>query len=290
MFVHGNHLKYYMMMFIFCYFDYTIYGDCMKVLITGATSGIAYSLARELFKRCHIVYICVHCNNEVKLVRRKLKKDNIYKNVYVFKMDITNKKDINLIDKLDIDVLVNHAGIGIGGSLLDLDIKDIRYNFETNFFSTLELTKRFIDKKKKEDKRGRVLITSSLAGLMPIPFLGSYCASKSALITMGICLDKELKRSSSKIDIKLILPGAYKTGFNQVMLESLSKSISNSDYFVFEDDLVLDEKRFFNVVESLDISSIVYKMADAIESNSNKLLYKAPFSQGIFTKIYMLFK
>ena len=260
----------------------------MKILITGATSGIGYNLAKELIKRRHILYITVHHNKEIKLVRRKLKKYNILKNVYVFKMDITNKKDLSLIDELDIDVLVNQAGIGIGGSILDIDIKDIRNNFETNFFSTLELTKKFIDKKKKEDKKGKVLITSSLAGLMPIPFLGSYCSTKSALITMGICLDKELKKSNSKVRIKMILPGAYKTGFNQLMVESFAKSIDNSEYFLYCDDLVMEQKRFFNVIESLDLSSIVYQMIDAIESNNNKLFYKAPLSQKIFTKLYML--
>lgn len=260
----------------------------MKILITGAASGIGYSLAKELIKRRHIVYITVHHNKEIKSVRRKLKKDNILRNVYVFKMDITSKKDLSLLDDLDIDVLVNQAGIGIGGSLLDIDVKDIRENFETNFFSTLELTKKFIDKKKKEDKKGKVLITASLAGLMPIPFLGSYCSTKSALITMGMCLEKELKKSNSKVRLKLILPGAYKTGFNQVMIESFAKSIDNSDYFIYSDDLVIDQKRFFNVIESLDISSIVYQMIEAIESDNNKLFYKAPLSQKIFTKLYML--
>ena len=260
----------------------------MKILITGAASGIGYSLAKELIKRRHIVYITVHHNKEIKSVRRKLKKDNILRNVYVFKMDITSKKDLSLLDDLDIDVLVNQAGIGVGGSLLDIDVKDIRDSFETNFFSTLELTKKFIDKKKKEDKKGKVLITASLAGLMPIPFLGSYCSTKSALITMGMCLDKELKKSNSKVRLKLILPGAYKTGFNQVMIESFAKSIDNSDYFIYSDDLVIDQKRFFNVIESLDISSIVYKMIEAIESDNNKLFYKAPLSQKIFTKLYML--
>lgn len=260
----------------------------MKILITGAASGIGYSLAKELVKRRHIVYITVHHNKEIKSVRRKLKKDNILRNVYVFKMDITSKKDLSLLDDLDIDVLVNQAGIGVGGSLLDIDVKDIRDSFETNFFSTLELTKKFIDKKKKEDKKGKVLITASLAGLMPIPFLGSYCSTKSALITMGMCLDKELKKSNSKVRLKLILPGAYKTGFNQVMIESFAKSIDNSDYFIYSDDLVIDQKRFFNVIESLDISSIVYQMIEAIESDNNKLFYKAPLSQKIFTKLYML--
>ena len=260
----------------------------MKILITGAASGIGYSLAKELIKRRHIVYITVHHNKEIKSVRRKLMKDNILRNVYVFKMDITSKKDLSLMDDLDIDILVNNAGIGIGGSFLDIDIKDIRSNFETNFFSTLELTKRFIDKKKKEDKKGKVLITSSLAGLMPIPFLGSYCCTKSALITMGMCLDKELKVSNSKVKLKLILPGAYKTGFNQVMVEGFAKSINNSDYFIYSDDLVMNQKKFFNVIESYDISSIVYQMIDAIESDNNRLFYKAPFCHKIFTKFYML--
>lgn len=260
----------------------------MKILITGATSGIGYNLAKELLKRKHTVYITVHHNKEIKGVRRKLKKDNINKNVFVFKLDITNKKDRQLINKLDIDVLVNQAGIGIGGSLLDLDIKDIRENFETNFFQTLELTKMFIDKKRKQNQKGKVLITSSLAGVMPIPFLGSYCSTKAALLTMGLCLDKELKKSISKVKLKIILPGAYKTGFNQIMIENKAKVMEESDYFIEPEQIITEERQFFNIIESRDLSSIVYQMIDAIEKDDNKLLYKAPLSQKIFTKLYML--
>ena len=93
----------------------------MKVLITGSTSGIGFLTGITLNERKHTVYITTHTANQLENLNNRLDSMNI-KNINTFKLDITNEDDRNLIKELEIDVLINHAGIGIGGSIIDLDI------------------------------------------------------------------------------------------------------------------------------------------------------------------------
>ncbi len=257
----------------------------MNVLITGATSGIGLALTQKLIKKGHKVYLCVHNEKEVKTALDRIKEIEYQDRVSIMKLDITNSEDRKLIKKLDIDCLVNQAGIGIGGSLLNMSVKDIRENFEVNFFGTLELTKLYIETRRK--RKGKVLITSSIAGLMPIAFLGSYCATKASLITIATCLKKELKKTNLDIKIKLIEPGAYRTGFNQYMLDN--KNLLKSDIFIEDMESITETQKIeFSLMEKKKLNSIVNKMYKAIESDSNKLIYRAPLIQVIGAKIYML--
>ena len=82
----------------------------MRILITGATSGIGFELAKQLSKRGHIVYITAHTGKQYKQLKNKIKELEL--SILCFKMDIHLKKDRELIEKIKIDCLVNHAGIG----------------------------------------------------------------------------------------------------------------------------------------------------------------------------------
>lgn len=259
----------------------------MRILITGATSGIGFSLSKKLIENGHFVYLCVHNQNQMKPLMMRLKDQKIYNDetIKILKLDITNKKDIEKIRGLDVDCLVNQAGIGIGGSLLNMDISDIEKNFKTNFFGTLNLTKAYIQTRR--NKKGKVLITSSLAGIMPIPFLGAYCATKSALTTMAFCLKRELKMTNFDVKIKLIQPGAYKTGFNSYMIEN--KDELNFDMFNADgEEIINSQEKLFDLIETKSLNTIINKMYRAIISDSNKLIYRAPFMQVLSTKIYQL--
>ena len=95
----------------------------MKVLITGAASGIAYLTALTLAERKHEVYLTCHTEKEVLNVKEKVKD---YKNIKVLKVDITNKEDRKKVLDLNVDVLYNHAGIGVSGSILDVKIENVK--------------------------------------------------------------------------------------------------------------------------------------------------------------------
>ena len=111
--------------------------NCMRILITGATSGIGYGLGCQLIRNGHTVYMTAQTKKELVYLKEKIKRDGYQ--AICFKMDITTD-DIFLVDNIVIDCLINHAGIGIGGSLLYMDVECLRENYEVNIFSSFSLS------------------------------------------------------------------------------------------------------------------------------------------------------
>ena len=203
----------------------------MKILITGARSGIGYHTGIILANMGHFVYFGTQTEREREALKEDLKKLKLYETVKAIKLDINKKEDRKKILKLDLDVLINNAAISIGGPILELEVSKIRENFETNFFSTIKLTKLFINNLNKNEKEGNIDIISSLAGTLPIPFIGSYASTKAALSMVTRILHQELIISNSKVRIKLVEPGLYHTGFNQVMLDESKEIIKDNENY-----------------------------------------------------------
>lgn len=265
---------------------HTIKGDGMKVLITGAASNIGYQVGIKLAKLGNFVYLTVHHDYELASLKEKIKNEDKFLNLFIdcFCLDLLDEKSWKEIINLDIDCLINNAGIGIGGSLLDMPVADIKRNFEVNVFKNLELTRLFINNLFLKSKQGKVIFIASLAGIYPISFLGSYCMSKASIIMMASILRKELCLINKNIQIKLIEPGIYNTGFNDYMFDS----IDNSKYFKNIKTLLEEKKQLFKLVGKNNLNSIVSKIVESVLDDSNHFLYKAPFFQAIRTKLYML--
>lgn len=260
----------------------------LKVLITGARGGIGFLTGITLASRGHFVYMTTHTNDEAHRLKEIVDRLNL--KVIIFKLDINDIDDRKIFDNLDIDVLINHAGIGVGGSVLDVPMCKIKENFEVNYFSSYDIVKRVGNRMIKNNKEGKIIITSSTAGIIPIPFLGSYCSSKSAISTMATSLRRELKLLKSKVKVVLIEPGAYKTGFNQVMIDDIDKNITeDSVFFKNREKIHSNLTKLFNLIEKKNVNSIVVKIIEAVESDKPKNKYRAPLLQRIFTRIYLIF-
>ena len=258
-----------------------------NVLITGGRSGIAYHIIKELLKKNYFIYVTAHTEEQAKSLK-KLYKD--YKNVECFKLDITNKIDHKKIEPLKIDILICNAAIGYGGSISELDISLMRHNFEVNVFSNFELI-QLILKKMIKNNDGKIVIMSSLAGLIPVPFLGSYCASKASIIKLAETLKYELKILSSKVQIILVEPGLYHTGFNQVMLENKYDWMEEKTYFKEELEIIKKyENYIFSTFESKNFKTIVQPIVKAIEKKKSPFLVRAPLYQILGAKLYIIFK
>src|SRR5574344_72609 len=255
-----------------------------KILITGARSGIASSYIDYIKDRDYLIYATTHKELESKRLKEKYKN---YKNKISFKLDITKEEDRDKIKDLDIDVIILNAAISNGGSLMEIDISKVKENFEVNVFSNLILIQKYI--KNRYIKGGKIIIMSSLAGIIPLPFVGSYCATKASLIKFAEVLRKELSLVNKKINISLIEPGIYKTGFNEFMF--MNKYDNNDLYFRnVLDKIEKQEDLLINVLAKKSILSIVKKIDKAVISNNPKLIYRAPLLQVIGAKIYSLFK
>ena len=266
---------------------HTNIGGIMKVLITGATSGIGFDTGIKLIEKGYFVYFTVHREEQVKTVVEHLKKLHLLKRAAVFQLDITQEEDCKLIYDLEVDCLICNAAIGYGGSVLDIPISSLEDNFQVNVFSNIRLIQMFCDHLFLKKKTGKVLVIYSIEGIIQIPFLGSYCATKAVLISLTTCLKKELKLITDDIKIKLIEPGIFNTGFNDVMIENREESPYFED---LEPTLTELEKSLFSLLGYNRTNSIVKKIIYAVESDSNRLIYSAPFLQKTIARIYSFFR
>ena len=267
--------------------NHTNNGDNMKILITGATSGIGFDTGVELIRRGHFVYFTVHRDLQVKTVVDKLKELDLLESASVFQLDVTNHGDRKLIYDLDIDCLVVNGAVGYGGSVLDIPISSLKKNFEVNVFSNIKLIQMYCGHLFLEKKKGKVVVISSLASIIPIPFLGSYCSTKASLSSLITCLKKELNLITDDIKVKLIELGIFNTGFNDVMIENRNDSIYFED---LEPGLIEIEKGIFDLVGHNSNNCAVKFIIKAVESCSSKLVYSGPFFQKWIARFYSFFR
>ena len=256
----------------------------MKILITGATSGIAYLTALTLAQRGHEIYLTCHNLNQVEIVKEKIKS---FKNIHVMKIDITDEKDRKKILDLNIDCLFNNAAIALGGSIIEANMDEVRTNFEVNVFSSFSLLKEVL-KQMIDKNSGKIIVMSSLASHFPIPFGGIYSATKASITTIVTSLQKELFLMGTDVKVVLIEPGLYHTGFNQVFLDN---KYNNGKYFKdIKNELYNVEHFLFKVGEKKNLDSVVIKIVRAIEDKRPKKVYRVPFFQSGLVKLYSIFK
>ena len=258
----------------------------MKILITGARSGIGYAAALELLKRRHFVYLSVESNEHLHALEKKeeLKGEN----VELLKLDITNQEDREKVSNLDIDVLINNAAIGIGGSIVEAKMERIRENFEVNFFGTIALTQIFL-RKMIQKNSGRIIMISSMAGDLAFPWLGIYSSTKAALNCLTTSLYKELKSVDSNVKVIIIEPGLYRTGFNEVMMDNKYDD-EDSMFKEYRKKIYDNEQLKINFLSSNNLKSIVDQIVKAVEDENPRFKYKAPFIHQVLKKSYVIVK
>ena len=227
-----------------------------KILMISCNGGIGRAVLEKILNDDYYIYLTVHTENELKVIKKRYEK---YTNIDFFKVDITLDSDLDKLENLDVDIMINMAAVGYGGSILDLDIEKVRKNFEVNVFSYFNVLKKIINKMISKNS-GKIIVISSLASFIPLKFLGVYCATKSSINSITISLQKELNFINSKVKVILVEPGMYHTGFNQVMLEN-KYNIMDDSIFKEEIDLIRkNENIFFFLMEKKSFDSIVNKI------------------------------
>lgn len=255
-----------------------------KVLITGARSGIISKVIDNIINDYEL-YLTGHTDSQVRAMNDKYKN---YKNVTCMKLDITNEYDYRKIENIDIDIYIANAAIAESGSMIEMPVDRIRDNFETNVFSNFKVLQRVLQKMIKKG-RGKVIIMGSLAGKIPMPFLGAYSGSKASLIKMTEALRFELLLLDSDIKVSLILPGLYDTGFNKLAMDKKYDFMDLDSFFEYQLDFIRAYDKFVLFFEQRSLSSIVNKICQAVSSDNPKFIYTAPFSQSLVARIVSLF-
>ena len=188
------------------------------ILISGGASGFGRGVAFGLVKLGYDVIIGCQIWPQVTEVRADLAAANL--NAKVIKLDVLNEIDVKNATKYDVDILFNNAGIMESGSMVEIPLSVVRSVFETNVFSALNLAQLFARKMIKKGG-GRIIWTSSVAGLVKVPFDGAYAASKHAV--EGICSAMREELEPYGVQLITVNPGAFKTGFNDTGMETMDQ-------------------------------------------------------------------
>ncbi len=188
----------------------------------------------------------------------------------VEKLDITTS-DVAKVREWDIDVLVNNAGAGQTGPLADVPMDRVRHLFEVNVFGTLAITQEVL-KGMVPKGSGRIIIMSSIAGVLSAPTFGPYAMTKFALEAMGKALRGEM--AGLGVDVTLLNPGPYNTGFNDRMAQSMwewfgdtSLSHEASETFKMIGDFVTTDQ-----MDPTEVSDRIVELVEAQTTTENNFV------------------
>ena len=109
-----------------------------------------------------------------------------------------------------IDVLISNAGFGISGAIEFTKLEDAKRQMDVNFFGALNAVQAVLPHM-RERRQGRILFTSSVAAVLPVPYQAFYSASKAAINAMALALANEVREFG--IRVGYLMPGDVATGF-----------------------------------------------------------------------------
>ena len=181
------------------------------VMITGAGSGFGKGAALALAGRGHTVIATTETEAQAEALAAEAPQ------LTVAKLDITTA-DVAKAAAWDLDVLIDNAGAGQTGPMADVPLDRVRRLFEVNVFGTIAVTQAVLPRMVAKGS-GRIIIMSSIAGVLSAPAFGPYSMTKHALEAMGKAMRAEL--ADQGVDVCLINPGPYLTGFNDRMADSM---------------------------------------------------------------------
>lgn len=178
------------------------------VLVTGCGSGIGKALALAFHRRGQVV--CATAR------RLQTMEDLAREGIQTLALDVTNTSDIQRVltqlklNGCTVGTLVNNAGYGAMGPLLDLPAEEWQKQFDVNVFAPMALARAVLPSM-IERRSGTIVNISSVSGVMPTPFAGAYCASKAALNALTDSLRMELRPFG--IAVVTVQPGGIQSSF-----------------------------------------------------------------------------
>jgi NAD(P)-dependent dehydrogenase (short-subunit alcohol dehydrogenase family) len=246
------------------------------ILITGAGSGFGEGAAIGLARNGHNVIAGVQISPQVTRLRREVEQLGL-KTMRVEKLDLLDPYDVKQAQDWDIDILFNNAGIGESGPVSEIPLELIRRNFETNVFAPLALTQGFIRKWIAAKKPAKIVFTSSVVGLATLAGFGVYESTKHALEAVAEAMQQELKPFNIKV--QTINPGAYLTGYNETMADTVFRWLDDNKNFTTRAAM---RKTFDSLLKQpeghLDSAEMISRMIEIVPADTGKFRNVVPKS------------
>lgn len=180
-------------------------------IVTGASSGIGFHLARIAAEKGYDLIVAA----DQPLDEAVLDFRSLGATVQFVQVELASKegvdKVLHLVEGRVVDVLIANAGHGLGGAFLDQNFADVQHVIDTNITGTIYLLQQ-VGHTMRRQKRGRILVTGSIAGFQPGAFQAVYNATKAFIDSFVAALRNELKDDEA-ISITCLMPGATDTEF-----------------------------------------------------------------------------
>lgn len=187
-------------------------------LITGASSGIGESFARQLAEQGADLVLVARRESRLQALAHELGRKHGIKTT-VIAHDLSEPGAAQaLYEKtqalhLPIDVLLNNAGLAKHSPFLDVSLESHTSMMRVNIDALTELTYLY-GKDMVARKQGNILLVSSIAGFVPVPQFSTYAASKAYVLSLGKALYNEWKKSN--VNVTVLCPGGTLTEFMDV--------------------------------------------------------------------------
>lgn len=182
-------------------------------VVTGASSGIGYELAKQFAKHGFDLVI-TSTGSSIDDAAQAFKQ--LGAQVETVQADLATYDGVEVlysqIQKMGrpVDAIAINAGVGVGGEFTKTNLQEELNLIELNVASTVHLAKRVV-KDMVDRGSGKILFTSSIVSQMPSPFQAVYAASKAFVHSFSEAIRNELKDTG--VTVTALMPGATETNF-----------------------------------------------------------------------------
>lgn len=183
-------------------------------LITGASRGIGLALAHEFAEQGHELMLVARDLDALERLRIELSTAYAAR-VHLASLDLSQPhawKDLHAAvghHGLYVENLVNNVGMGLAGPLREANVEELLVLIDLNVRAATGLTAAFLPDMVRRGS-GSILNVGSMGGAAPLPFMATYGASKSYLLSWSRALNAELKGSG--VHVSVLMPGVVHTG------------------------------------------------------------------------------
>ncbi len=177
------------------------------ILVTGCSSGIGLALAELLEQQTQYRVVITARSKSLEVLRSKFRESDRF---WIRPLDVTSETDRNrLLEEINsrwtgVNVLVNNAGVSYRAVVEHMSAAEELDQFDANYFGPVALIRGVLPSMRKIG-RGKIINVSSVSGMLAMPTMGSYSASKYALEGISEALWYEVRPLG--INVSLIQPG-----------------------------------------------------------------------------------
>lgn len=189
-------------------------GSRKFAVVTGASTGIGYELARCCLEDGYDVLAVADEQQIYDAATALGRSDGNGARIEGFMTDLSSPEGVDqLVQQIGsrpVDALLANAGVGLGDAFLDQDFTDVLRVINTNITGTMQLIQK-VGRKMRAAHAGSILVTGSIAGLIPGAFHAVYTGTKAFLDSFCYALREELKDTG--VTVTCLMPGPTETEF-----------------------------------------------------------------------------